>query len=629
MESQEIANPLSRSAIAAMEEKNPVPHGPAKLSPSTRVDEEITAEAQPIYDIAKECIVLFGKFLQQPKNQLTETISTCQRRFQSWTVYVGVFVHKSASLDTQLKLEPGVQDLVMVLLDVLQEDMRRVVKLESRNLISQCNPLSHGSGNTNSNDDTLSNAARGVLDGIVESVDGLHRLTTRIKTASRGDLSLEEKIVDFAKHLPRDGFEDRTRLILRYKFPNAAEKLITKLFRSIAFRRHRLLYQRHHHKKMSHIHHTSLVEVESSKQQSPQSQNPHEHQSDSDTEPGPSTHCATSRVHRVDPQDDGRKRQASTVFAGESPWIEESGYPIPPKAEGLSISAMCQICFQELQVVGNEDPTWWERHVESDMEHYICLSDDCGKSLCYFRSFDSWIEHMNREHSHDWSRFTYAKKSEWRCRVSENCSISFDNEDSLRAHLADNHLSDLEDLGLTDLQLVVEKSKFPQPRESDICPLCEESINDSEPVIQNSKAENDGSHKKVRQRPDGQQSTLGALQNDENKGKRPASNTNSSIRSNEMQSRKASHIADHLKSISLLCLWGLGTKGEEQQEEDSGADICGDDSSEPSDLNDAHNASAAFTGLNRLKKAYTHYTLDYEALKSSDADSEDAERDPL
>lgn len=206
------------------------------------------------------------------------------------------------------------------------------------------------------------------------------------------------------------------------------------------------------------------------------------------------------------------------------------------------------------------------------MEHYTCLSDDCENSLCYFKSFDSWLEHMNREHLYDWPRRTYAKKIEWRCRVSENCSISLDNGDLLRRHLVVNHLTDFE---LTDLQLVVEKSKFIQLRDPNICPLCEESINDSEPVIQQSSAENDGSHKKVRQQPYGQQSILGALRNNENEEKRPAINDNSSIRPNEMDLRMAAHIADHLKSVSLLCLEGLEPKGEEQQEEDSEAEMFG------------------------------------------------------
>lgn len=202
------------------------------------------------------------------------------------------------------------------------------------------------------------------------------------------------------------------------------------------------------------------------------------------------------------------------------------------------------------------------------MEYYVCLSEDCDESLCYFRSFNSWLDEMNREHVYDCPGL----ESEWRCKVSENCSISFDNEDSLRKHLADNHSTDLEPTGL---QLAVEKSKFLQPRDSNICRFCEKSINDSEPIIQQPKTENDGSHKEVHQRPDGQQSVVGALQNDENNEKRSVTNANSSIRPNKMDLRMAAHIADHLKSVSLLCLWGLDLKREERQEEDSGADMFG------------------------------------------------------
>lgn len=96
------------------------------------------------------------------------------------------------------------------------------------------------------------------------------------------------------------------------------------------------------------------------KQQNPEKQGAHEHQNVSDTKPGPSTSWTYVINYRVDQQDDGCKRQASTVGAVESIRVDETGYPVPPKAEGFSMFAICQICLQELKVVGNEDPMWWE-----------------------------------------------------------------------------------------------------------------------------------------------------------------------------------------------------------------------------------------------------------------------------
>ncbi|KAK0758325.1 hypothetical protein N5P37_008722 [Trichoderma harzianum] len=528
MESQAYANPLSlRLASIAADPNYSVPHDHTKVPPSTRADKDIDAGTQLTYDITKECMALFGQFLRQPENPLTGFISFLEWQFFPWPVDLDAFAHESARLDIKLKLEPDFPHLVMPPLEILQKDLRLLIELESRSLILHPNPLSHGRGNTNSNDGPpwlLSDAAEDAMKGIIGSVYRLRHLITGIMSPLRDHLILEENIVDFAKQLPRDGFEDKARLILEHKFPKAEERLITKLVESIAVRRHRILYQRQHYKEM--------------------------------------------RANRVDGQDEGCKQQASTFLAVESPWMDESRYPIPPKAEGLSMSAICQIWFQELQVVGNEDPMWWEKHIEGDMEYYVCLSEDCDESLCYFRSFNSWLDEMNREHVYDCPGL----ESEWRCKVSENCSISFDNEDSLRKHLADNHSTDLEPTGL---QLAVEKSKFLQPRDSNICRFCEKSINDSEPIIQQPKTENDGSHKEVHQRPDGQQSVVGALQNDENNEKRSVTNANSSIRPNKMDLRMAAYIADHLKSVSLLCLWGLDLKREERQEEDSGADMFG------------------------------------------------------
>ncbi|KAL5083068.1 hypothetical protein Trisim1_002196 [Trichoderma cf. simile WF8] len=570
MESREYANPLSYSASTAAGEKYSVPHDPAKVSPM--VDEDILPGTQPIYHAAQECVALFKESLQLPKHQLTEAISLYQWKFKSWADCLGIFADKSVSLDTQLKPEPDARDLVMLVLDDLKEDLRLFI-----NLILQRHTLFLGSGDTNSNDDTrliLSGAARGVLSDIVGSVDRLYRLIPRIEIGSGDELAFKDKVISFAKFLPKDSFEEKARLILKSSFPKAEDRLITKLVESIAFRRHRLLYQREYQTKMCSIWrpNAGIVPV---KQQNPQKQRPHEHQNVSETEPGPSTKWTFVINNQADQQDDGCKRQTSTVFAVESVRIDETGYPIPPKAEGYSMFAICQICLQELKVVGNEDPMWWENHVDGDMKHYVCLSDSCKKSICYFGSFDSWLEHMNGEHLSDWPRRIYAKKSNWRCTVSEKCSRSFDDEGSLRRHLVSNHSSKPE---LTSLDPVVENSKFPQPRNPDICPLCEESIDDSKPTMEQQKEENDDSRNKVRRQSDGKQSVLGVLHNDE-KGKRSAADANNWIGSSEMELKMAAHIADHLMGVSFLCLRGLEAEGGERQEEDSGTYVTGSDGS--------------------------------------------------
>ncbi|KAL6699771.1 hypothetical protein J3F84DRAFT_404760 [Trichoderma pleuroticola] len=255
MESQAYANPLScRLASIAADQNNSAPHDYTKVPPSTRADEapekDIDADTQLICDITQECAALFRQLRGQPENQLTETIYKCESEFYSWTASLDEFASESAILGIQWKLESDIRDPAMLLLDVLQKDLRLVIELEPRSLNSQYNPLSHGSSNTNSNDDSrllLSDAVSSAMKTIEESVDGLRDLSINIWSAYREHSSLEQKVVDFAKKLPRNGFQDRTRLILKQKFPKAEERLITKLVKSIAFRCHHILYERHHH----------------------------------------------------------------------------------------------------------------------------------------------------------------------------------------------------------------------------------------------------------------------------------------------------------------------------------------------------------------------------------------------
>lgn len=86
--------------------------------------QDILFRTQPIYDTAKECLALFGEFLQLPKHQLTEAISVYQCRFQSLTSHLNMLDHEGLNLDAQLKLETDARDLVMLVLDNLQEKLR-------------------------------------------------------------------------------------------------------------------------------------------------------------------------------------------------------------------------------------------------------------------------------------------------------------------------------------------------------------------------------------------------------------------------------------------------------------------------------------------------------------------------
>ncbi len=231
----------------------------------------------------------------------------------------------------------------------------------------------------------LSSGARGALSGIVGSIDRLHRLAVRIRAASRDDRKLEQRITQFAKQLPLDNFAEISRLILKSKFPQAEEGLIMKLKESLVFRRHRLLYQHHHQKKLSYIRRPSVTQLEEVAETSPvgtkreppqpntvegllpdnkrpESEGLEHHDGDAgaETDMVSNTNPSLVRKDRFDRQEEvDDERPEPTISVGDSFWASIA-YPAPPKAEGTSTHAVCQICFRELRVVGNNGLRWWE-----------------------------------------------------------------------------------------------------------------------------------------------------------------------------------------------------------------------------------------------------------------------------
>ncbi|EHK27111.1 uncharacterized protein TRIVIDRAFT_217707 [Trichoderma virens Gv29-8] len=498
------------------------------MSPNKSMDEDTTYGRGPIYTIAKQCLFQFKKFARQPENQLKETISTNKWRFLLWAQNHSVFAHKSASLDTQLIIKPEVRDLVIEMLDVLHKDLCQLVNSHWERLLEQCSTSLNRTGNTSSNDGPqllLSGRVTGAMAGIVGSIDRLYRLSVSIRAPPTDYSSPAERIIYFAKQLPRDGFEDMTSLILKSKFPKAEDRLITKLTKSVVFRRHRLLYQRHNNAKL--IQARCLIATE-----------------------------VVGLLNSMSKAGKGRLEEQRPIKADQAK---------QHKLQNQSLHQYENAPDDELACVTNttilEEDWVDQKHVDYDMEHYICLSDKCKKPLCYFKTFDSWMKHMCSEHGQDWPRFIYAKKSEWRCALSKAHNTLFADQDSLRKHLEIDHSEEY--LDQSDLQLIVDHCKIALPRAPDICPLCEESVDDPEPAAQQSKVENG---KRPKKRVRWADEAGGELESEEKTSNTNSGELQSEEKMSKTNSKIAAHIARHLKSISFLCLRGLGPQVKGRQE---------------------------------------------------------------
>ena len=96
----------------------------SRLSDSKSVERDTVSRAQDIYSQALECKDLFSHYLKMSSVYATQ-VSACQRRFLTWSSFLGVFASESASLDRRLEFNPEVKELVMSMLRVLKRNLQR------------------------------------------------------------------------------------------------------------------------------------------------------------------------------------------------------------------------------------------------------------------------------------------------------------------------------------------------------------------------------------------------------------------------------------------------------------------------------------------------------------------------
>lgn len=81
-------------------------------------------EADNIYNLALACKHAFEEYLQRPR-LFHEQVAEHQRRFLTWTGYLGVFAPVSICLDARLAGSPQMKDLFLSMLKILRRNLER------------------------------------------------------------------------------------------------------------------------------------------------------------------------------------------------------------------------------------------------------------------------------------------------------------------------------------------------------------------------------------------------------------------------------------------------------------------------------------------------------------------------
>ncbi|RSL50314.1 hypothetical protein CEP54_011990 [Fusarium duplospermum] len=416
-----------------------------------------------------------------------EIVNSLLKDFEAWCFNLGVFAAPTASLDQTLRYSDEIRGVVTQLLLILRLNLEfiKIHDLPEDSLGSTTSrPEEKGGDTANRLEGTVEEA----LQAIAAVLQTLDRLGTTIRKSSASSLS--SRLKSFSEQENDEEYRSLANNIVAFKYPMAPSSLQLQLVEAMTDRRQRLRYIRQHQQKTTPKDQQGLKaqknhDLDSSNHgpgpsghapktraavlgnQGASQPSDNTHSQDSETTPGttawtfrPAT-SATERVRR-----DMSKSVISSSGASTTRMIGDlNDYPEPPTHEQWSQDPKCPTCWRQLkesELKGNK----WRRHVDTDFEPYVCISEDCRKPLQFFTNLSLWENHMRNKHSTKWAQLVH-KPTVWMCDF-EHDDEEFRDDESLQEHLRKQH----SDLNEAERKAVATSGTRVEARAKHICPLC-------------------------------------------------------------------------------------------------------------------------------------------------------------
>lgn len=98
------------------------------------------------------------------------------------------------------------------------------------------------------------------------------------------------------------------------------------------------------------------------------------------------------------------------------------------------------------------------RHVDKDLEPYVCVFPECKGSLEFFNNYDDWLEHSKKSHSF-----------EWYCDAAAHVAEVFKTKQDFQDHMKTIHAGTFTE---SQLPVITEMGARQGSRPFTICPLC-------------------------------------------------------------------------------------------------------------------------------------------------------------
>ncbi|KAJ5608345.1 hypothetical protein N7537_004964 [Penicillium hordei] len=450
---------------------------------------EAIEDEEPIYDLAVECERLFVQQITRLKDEDqpngAKILSELSQRFAAWTAFLGVFAESNMCLDRRLRRHVEIQDQVLLLLDIVLRSLIHCVSscVRSKTIIFDRDDSSDRI------DIGLSDACQPSLQPLCISIYNLEAISGAIERLNHLGISIRQSSVTnqaikarkFAEKFDLASFEGVAYLSMKTLYPDASVELLEQLTQSMTETYTRFLHRKDRQEQLQ-------VPRSRPRTAIPLSTIAEEPDGDGDVESPMDNQIKVRQGGENFTTRMLQRRSAHTLLISEpttvnsqevrkrfqktlSPTVNDKtmsilvnqvDYPQPAKG-----SSTCEWCFSPLPTDSFEGAKW-RRHVNEDHEPYVCISENCSKSLRRFATSTQWLEHMVTAHGKLWHREVNVPPS-WACPLCSDEDSTFSRPNDLTGHLENLHAGTFT---VTQVQAIVRQSRFRSSRAQDICPLC-------------------------------------------------------------------------------------------------------------------------------------------------------------
>ncbi|KAH9205836.1 hypothetical protein DL95DRAFT_417067 [Leptodontidium sp. 2 PMI_412] len=307
------------------------------------------------------------------------------------------------------------------------------------------------------------------------TIDRLQRLSIAIRksaTLSRNSKAAEFKEKDEHGNDKGHIFELYATQIVQHRHKNASEGLCKLLGASMSLRRKRFLYFKRHQQKLALQHQATILPerplpyISTRMQEGVQegaipSENatPSQAKAPTVTRTNLFSHTTASAL---DPDRfkmvDFSTRSTSTRNEGVTQDFNLE-YPPAPKVPEDAKEFECPFCCLILTSEIALDEIKWRHHVMEDLEPYACVCEGCPHPTTLFRSSKDWLNHLQWEHSMQWS-----------CTAPIHSPQTFESKENFERHMSNEHADSFTP---NQLPVLTKAAATPAINVLTSCPLCD------------------------------------------------------------------------------------------------------------------------------------------------------------